>query len=174
MHIDSQHVTDGLIIPASNVGSVESTAMLGHLGIPSRLSSRELDPNIATVPFKERIHSGMVVSWIQPTNSESALNVLDHSRIGVILCPFDAVQGTNNYFRKSVRNPVDGDYTNKKESCSNSGAAYLCAMVTPGLMAKSYELNLWQQIVINVGMMEQEIFLEYDPGSRYYYISVER
>lgn len=55
---------------------------------------------------------------------------------------------------------------------SKGTSQYLCASVVPGQIAEAYELDLWRQLAINVDWMDKEIILEYDAGTRYYYISV--
>jgi len=173
MHIDSQLVSDPLNPAASNTSeSTESDTMLGRLGLTSRLSSRDLDPSATTVPFKERIRPGMIVSWNQPPDRDLALSMPDSLKLASILCPVEAVQGTVKDVLGNVVNPTESELTDTKDNGTESGARYLCALVIPGPMAEAYELNLWRQIVIDVGMMDKEVFLEYDAGTRYYYISV--
>jgi kinesin family member 2/24 len=173
IHIDSQRVGDTLNTPAPNPSeSTEPDAILSRLGLASRLSSRDMDPTATAVPFKERIRPGMVVSWNQPPACCVALNVPNDLKLAVVLCPIEAVQGTVKDVLGNVVNPTESEHTDTKEIGTDSGARYLCALVTPGLMAEAYELNLWRQIVIDIGMIDKEIFLEYDTGTRYYYISV--
>ncbi|KXG53368.1 uncharacterized protein PGRI_004180 [Penicillium griseofulvum] len=47
---------------------------------------------------------------------------------------------------------------------------YLCAMILSGGLADSYEVSIWRQIVVDLGSMEAEVSLEYDPATRYYHI----
>jgi kinesin family member 2/24 len=131
-----------------------------------------LDPSATTAPFKERIRPGMIVSWNQPPGRDLALNMPDDLKLGVVLCPVEAIQGTVKDVLGNVVNTTESEHTDTKENVIDSGARYLCALVMPALMAEAYELNLWRQIVIDVGMMDKEVFLEYDVGTRYYYISV--
>lgn len=146
--------------------------MLGRLGLTSRLSSRDLDPTATAVPFKERIRPGMVVSWDQSPGRDHALSMPGDLKLAVVLCPVEAVQGTVKGVLGNVVNPTESEHTDTKVNGTDRGARYLCGLVTLGQMAEAYELNLWQQIVIDVGMMESEVILEYDAGTRYYYISV--
>jgi kinesin family protein 2/24 len=146
--------------------------MLGRLGLTSRLSSRDLDPTATAVTFKERIRPGMVVSWNKPPGLDLALSMPDDLKLAVVLCRVEAVQGTVKDVLGNVVNPTEGGHTDTKVNGTDSGARYLCGLVTPGLMAEAYELNLWRQIVIDVGTMEKEVILDYDAGTRYYYISV--
>ncbi|RYP73691.1 hypothetical protein DL769_004162 [Monosporascus sp. CRB-8-3] len=173
MHIDSQRAGTTLNITETNPSeSTEPDTMLGRLGPTSRLSSRDLEPTATAVPFKKRIRPGMVVSWNQPPGHNLAFGILDDLKLAVVLCSTEAVQGIVKDVFGNVVNPTEGKHTDTNINGPDSGTRYLCALVTPGLMAESYELNLWRQIVIDIGMMEKEIILEYDAGTRYYYISV--
>lgn len=49
---------------------------------------------------------------------------------------------------------------------------YLCAIVMPGLLSETYEINVWRHIVVSVEAMEKEVILEYDAATRYYYIAI--
>jgi kinesin family protein 2/24 len=159
--------------PASNLSdSTEPDSMLGRLELANRSSSRDLDPATTTVPFKERIRPGMVISWNQHPGRGLALSMPDGLKLAVVLCPVEAVQGTFKDVFGNVINPTESAHTDAKDSGTDSGARYLCAPVTPAIMAEAYELNLWQQVVIDVGLMDKEMFLEYDSGTRYYYVSV--
>jgi kinesin family protein 2/24 len=106
----------------------------------------------------------MAVSWSPTPGVCSALALLkDDVQLAVVLCPADAVPATMEDALGSVVNPEDAS--------DATSSRYLCALMTPGLRVKAYELNLWRQIVIPVGSMEKEVILEYDAGTRYYYIS---
>jgi kinesin family protein 2/24 len=156
--------------PTPTVG-LEPDAMPGHLGLAGRLSSRDLDPTATAVPFKERVRPGMIVSWNQSPDRCLALNVLDDLKLAVVLCPVEAVRVAVKDVLGEVVNPTENDRANTKEHNTHRNERYLCALVTPGVMAETYELNLWRQIVLDVGMMDKEVFLEYDAETRYYYIS---
>jgi kinesin family protein 2/24 len=123
------------------------------------------------IPFKERIRPGMVVSWNESPNHLS-LSTVDNIKLAVILCPVDAAKGTTKGTLENVANERSIGHADTAGSRTNHDAQYLCALVTPGLMAEAYELNLWRQIVVNVDSMDKEVILEYDAGTRYYYIAV--
>jgi kinesin family member 2/24 len=172
MHIDSQRVGDTLNTHASKpIESMAPDGVLGPLELTSRFSSRDLDPTATAVPFKERIRPGMVISWNQPPGRGSDLGVPDDLKLAAVLCPVEAVQVTVKDILGNVVNPTASEHTATKDNGIDSSARYLCALVTPALMAEAYELNMWRQTVINVSMMEKEVFLEYDAGTRYYFIS---
>lgn len=172
MHIDSQ--CDGDRSNTSTpkpIESMEPQSVLSSLKVTSRSSSRDLEPTDTAVPFKERIRPGMVISWNQPTGRDLALSVPDDLKLAVILCPAEAVQMTAKDILKNTMNPTASGRTATNDNDTDSGPRYLCALMTPALMAETYELNLWRQIIINTSMMDKEVFLEYDAETRYYFIS---
>ncbi|KUJ07748.1 P-loop containing nucleoside triphosphate hydrolase protein [Mollisia scopiformis] len=165
LHIDGQRIAN---TPVSN--TEESAEPSTLLRVENRSSSRDLDPTASEVPFKQRIRPGMAVSWHQPPESgDSALGMPDSLQLAVILCPAQAGQACIKDVLGSVVNSSSSEDTQNDKECD---PRYLCALVTPGSTAEAYEVNLWRQIVIDVEMMEKEVFLEYDAGTRYYYISV--
>ena len=183
---------------AESTTEPNTTTMPGRLALTSRLtSSRDLlDPTAMAVPFKERIRPGMVVSWKpQPPppppppppgrclTRRRSMPPDDDLKLAVVLCPAIEVvqQGTaipgilgNNVMSSTEESD---EHTSTREDNGTGGGGggaqrFLCALVTPAPAPEAYELNLWQQIVIDVGRMDKEVFLEYDAGTRYYYISV--
>ncbi|RYP70885.1 hypothetical protein DL771_005135 [Monosporascus sp. 5C6A] len=163
MHIDSHRVGNTLNTPTSNPS--ESSEPGTTLGLTSRLSSRDLDPATMAIPFKERIRPGMVVSWNEPPD-HLGLSTADDLKLAVILCPLEAVQGIVKDTLENVVNHKENGHADARGNGTDRGARYLCALVTPGLMAEAYELNLWRQIVLDVDSMDKEVFLEYDAGTR--------
>jgi kinesin family protein 2/24 len=170
-----------VLLPTTNklepslVNPIETTELdsnLGSLTLTNRLSSRDLDPTATAVPFVKRIRPGMVVSWNQLPGSDLTLKMPDKIKLAVILCPVEAVQQTVKDILGNMVNPSASEHAITAEKGIDSHTRYLCALLAPALMVEAYELNLWRQIVIDVGMMDKEIFLEYDAGTRYYYISV--
>lgn len=106
-------------------------------------SSRDPRPEMAGVPFKERIRTGMVVSWDPPMSAPGYVEIAGRS-VCVVL----------------AREDQDGE------------AAYRCALVSPGLMPGAFEVNMWRQWVVTVRQMKNEVLLDYDAATRYYYESV--
>ena len=49
---------------------------------------------------------------------------------------------------------------------------YLCAEVNKGLIPDSYVLSVDRQYIYSVDEMSQEILLEYDVASRYYFVNL--
>ncbi|KAK8050986.1 hypothetical protein PG993_002371 [Apiospora rasikravindrae] len=47
---------------------------------------------------------------------------------------------------------------------------YVCASLAPVPGQACYEMNLWEQFVVDSGRMDREVILEYNPETRYYYV----
>lgn len=163
LHVDSQRASKQSDGPSA-AESDEPDTILGHLTMAERSSSRELDPKLATLPFKERIRPGMVVSWIPPP--DFPLGLPGGMNLVMVLCPADAAgSAAKNVFGSQVDSADDDqDEANAK--------GYLCALIMPGFMSETYEINLWRQVVVGLEEMNAEVFLEYDPATRYYYMAV--
>jgi kinesin family protein 2/24 len=135
------------------------------------MSSRAPNHDNTTVPFKDRIRPGMVVSWNQPPDNSLALGLPGGVRLAVVLCPIEAGLGSHQDVPGDVVDLTGSDEAGTRDD-NSCGPRYLCALVTGGMMSEAYELNMWRQIVVSVSMMEKEVVLEYDVATRYYYISV--
>ncbi|OIW26752.1 P-loop containing nucleoside triphosphate hydrolase protein [Coniochaeta ligniaria NRRL 30616] len=156
----------------ANAPATDSKAMQGQLGLATRACSRNLSPNDAELPFKKRIRPGMVVSWFPAPEVCSVLGLLEEDvKLAVVLCPAGAVSKPVKDALGNLVNPEDDRHADSEDDSADGHARYLCALIVPGLMARAYELNLWRQTVIPLGMMEKEVILQYDSGTRYYYIS---
>jgi len=129
MHIDSQR-----------------TGMSGKKAVESNpgVSSREMDPIHSSLPFKDRLRSGMVVRYTMPLELEGDSGLLEDQKLAVLLSPTGV----------------------------SDEEQFLCAVFIPGQKRDGYELRLWKQVVISVGSMTAEVHMEYDTASRLYYISV--
>ncbi|KAF7560208.1 hypothetical protein G7046_g3924 [Stylonectria norvegica] len=150
MHVDSQR-------PRTTVGTTGAEPV-DEL---DRSSSRDPNPKAFSIPFEERIRPGMTVSWTPPRGHPMALPGLN---LVTILCPAAAVgEDVCDAFGKKVKTSGAGD---------EKDGRYLCAVVTPALMAEAYDVQLWRQIVLGVEVMEGEVILEYDVATRYYYIAI--
>ncbi|KAK1986333.1 P-loop containing nucleoside triphosphate hydrolase protein, partial [Colletotrichum cereale] len=161
LHVDSHKPSTKL----PEVETKDDTLLEGNGGKTAMnqemlYSSADPDPQAARIPFKERIRPGMVVRWTPPPTFSPGL---DGINIVVVLSPRSVV-GSN------LRD-VSGELINDA-SKSGEDEKYLCAMVLPGLMADSYELSMWRQVVVDVDQMEAEVLLEYDAATRYYYMTV--
>ena len=118
--------------------------------------SRVVQPQKPTVPFKERIRPGMVVEY--KPNWDSPLK----QNLAIVLCPEWAVDSKSPEAAETII----------KGGSDAEGPKYLCALVTPGIMAGAYTLSMWSQVIIAASEMEEEITLEYDAATRFYYITV--
>lgn len=169
LHIDSQRAPQRDEDPPA-AESAEPDTILGHLTMAERSSSRELDPKLSSLPFKERIRPVMVVSWTPPPNFP--LGLPSGLNLAMVLCPAHAA----GHAAKSVfGSQVDLAGVDQSETMSSDGEGkthYLCALITPGLMSETYEINLWRQVVVDTRAMNAEVCLEYDSATRYYYIAV--
>jgi len=178
LHIDSQRPPARTSAGAAGESTEEDT-VLGHLNA-MRASSRELNPAIASLPFKERLRPGMVVSfrgpkfmWPVPPGD---------FKMAVILCPADVLHpGVQDARGRMVnadaatreaeeKDPRTGkDYTTTD---NDTGKRWLCALVFPGIIPEAYSVSLWRQMVLDEAWMDAEVFLEYDDATRYYFITL--
>jgi kinesin family protein 2/24 len=82
--------------------------------------------------------------------------------MALILCPDWAVEthvvDIRNQEVKGIRN--------------EGPKRYLCATISPAMMAGAYQLNVWRQVVVDVGDMEKELLMEYDAATRFYHLTV--
>lgn len=168
LHIDSQRASQQDDDPPATE-SAEPDTILGHLAMAERSSSRELDPELAILPFKKRIRPGMVVSWTPPSNFPlglpSGLNLV------MVLCPAHAA---GHAAKNILGSRVDSAGVDQGETRSTDRESkhYLCALIMPGLMSETYDVNLWRQVVVDTEVMNAEVCLEYDSATRYYYMAV--
>ncbi|KAK7219976.1 hypothetical protein V2G26_007979 [Clonostachys chloroleuca] len=159
MHIDSQRnrqlpsKTKSKAVAVPNVGS-RSAATSDAL---EQRSSRDTNPGASSTHFKERIRPGMVVSWTPP--SKLAETLPDNRAFGLILCPASAAgPHARDYQGNSVQAEPDQN--------GGDSASYLCAVVMAKTGSEAYEMNLWRQVVVEVGQMTGEVILKYDTISR--------
>lgn len=163
LHVDSQRAAQQGDAPSAAESDRPDT-ILGHLTMAERSSSRELDTNMATLPFEQRVRPGMVVSWTPPP--DFPLGLPGGMNLAMVLCPANAA---GHGARNLLGDLIDSSSVGQDET---KAKAYLCALIMPGIMSETYEVNLWRQVDIEVGSMNAEVCLEYDPATRYYYIAV--
>lgn len=159
------HVSSRRGLPPSDASDTPKASHTGSIAIDARSSSREPDHKKSLRPFKERIRPGMVVSWTPPPGFP--LSVAGGTNKALVLCPTETVEST-------VKD-VFGDEVNLKSSDGDEpGEAkrYLCSMIVPGQMSGTFVLKLWQQVVVDAEMMTDEVCMEYDAATRYYYMVV--
>ncbi|KAI0172233.1 P-loop containing nucleoside triphosphate hydrolase protein [Hypoxylon sp. FL1284] len=152
-------------VPAASVvgtggGNIESSSTA-----TARPSSRDPDPAATSVTFQDRLRPGMVISYTTSPNARNprSAGAADRPQLAVIISPTNAIS------RKSTTQDND-QYVSSPQGDDDGVVRYLCARVTPGEADKAYEVNLWQQIVVDVSNMEREVIMEYDTRTRYYYM----
>jgi kinesin family protein 2/24 len=126
-------------------------------------SSADPEPDAASIPFKERIRPGMVVSWRPP--SEYPSFAVGGKAYAMVMCPVQAVGERVKDARGVQVNPPRG-------TTDGNGEGYLCALVAPALLPGSFGVSLWRQVVVKVEQMEAEVLLEWDEATRYHYMTV--
>lgn len=137
-----------------------------------RASSRDLVLAGSEVPFKKRLCPGMAVRLFPAPDLYLELGLgHDDLKLAVVLCPIEALQDIDKNSLGNRLHQAEGKRSGTVDGSPGGAARYLCAVVTPSPVAEAYQLNLWRQIVVDVVAMEQEVFLEYDAETRYYYIS---
>ncbi|KAK7958567.1 P-loop containing nucleoside triphosphate hydrolase protein [Apiospora saccharicola] len=63
-----------------------------------------------------------------------------------------------------------GDVGSPDKARRNRTMRYVCASLVPVAGKAYYEMNLWDQCVVESSMMDREVILEYNPETRYYYV----
>lgn len=148
LHVDSQKAKAAPLPPAG-VDLDEANY--------DRTCSKDPDPRSIAIPFKERIRPGMVVSWTPPAGFPFTMPGMN---VVMVLSAAEAVgEDVRDVFGKTV----GGEGRKGK---------FLCAMVGPAVMPEAYDVHLWQQVVVDVAMMDAEVILEYDMATRYYYLTI--
>ncbi|KAL2129338.1 hypothetical protein VTI74DRAFT_7930 [Chaetomium olivicolor] len=153
LHIDSQRA------PASKPASRTDTPEPAISRLSLLDSSVDPEPDASSIPFKQRIRPGMVVSWNPP--AEYASFAVDSKAYAMVMCPVGAVA-------ERVRDARGVQVNDGKEG----GEAYLCSFVAPALLPGSYSISLWRQMVVKVEEMEAEVLMEWDEATRYFYMTV--
>jgi kinesin family protein 2/24 len=101
----------------------------------------------------------MVVRWTPSAESAS----VSKQNLAVVLCPHTEEGHVEEGFL---------GFAGNKAQASQGLQRYVCATVSSGTLADTYEINLWRQMVIDVKEMEAEVLLEYDAATRYYHTTV--
>lgn len=157
MHVDSQRDTSG-----DSKNSAAAEQLLGRFGSFGLGSSRDPTANSASVPFTDRMRAGMVINWDAPARLQ--YGPAGSMNLAVILCPATA-------FGSSPAHTISGTDSTEEEDPLGSDA-FLCALVSPGVIPDSYTVDLWRQVVVKKSQMKAEVILEYDSATRYYHINI--
>ncbi|KAF2428681.1 diatom spindle kinesin 1 [Tothia fuscella] len=109
------------------------------------------------IPFTERLRPGM---FIRATRTHAGY---EKKILTMLLCPegsmLSSVSGA-----KVVRKVAPGKLLVWKR--------YICANVTPAALKGAFDVNVQKQIVVPVEDMDEEVKMEYDAATRYYFQSV--
>jgi kinesin family protein 2/24 len=152
----------------SGVAPVFQTVVDKATNSMARTSSRDLGQHDIDVPFRKRIRPGMIIRWNPTLGSRSSVGLAEDAvKLAAVLSPANT---TSVIMGISPGNRLCGS-EHVGATSGDCQAAYLCALLTPSQVENAYELNLWRQTVVGVNEMEQEVILEYDTRTRYYYIS---
>jgi kinesin family protein 2/24 len=116
--------------------------------VSSAMASEDEAPQKRTVPFQDRIQTGMIVRIKRRWKADS----LSHA---MILCPEGAFEKD-----PEKRDEVMG---NKR---------YVCAQIFPSVMADAYNLGMEARKVIAVEEMEAEVSMEWDAPTRYWFMTI--
>lgn len=160
LHVDSQRAPQQRV-PAE---SEDLGKALGRLDIAEKPSSRETDPELSGLPFKERIRPGMVVSWTPMP--DLALELPGGRNLAMVLCPAEAAGHKAKGILRGKMHSKNVDQGEGKEK------GYLCAWVFPSMAGEGYEINPWEQVVVDTGAMNAEVCLQYEPATRCCYLVV--
>lgn len=136
----------------------------------ARTSSRDPDPKAENVPFKDRIRPGMVVQCTSTKWLTGAIKT-DTSCLVIVLSLASAVNSNVQDFEGKLIKIQDLS-ADGYVMVNRHQPQYLCAILTPGMLGETYEINMWKQIVVGVEAMEKEVILEYDTATRYYYTAI--
>ncbi|KLU85660.1 hypothetical protein MAPG_04682 [Magnaporthiopsis poae ATCC 64411] len=169
LHVDSWRA------PASQQQSQPSTSAETEVtsGDTSGYSSRAIRlPGSLALPFQERIRPGMVVRWGPDEYSRlcSQHYIPRQQNLAMVLCPqFELVPGVQDASGNEVLPAAGG--AGAAGASGGKSRDYLCALVLPGMMSGAFEVRIWQQVVVPVEWMEEEVILEYGHATRYFYMS---
>ncbi|KAK8091228.1 kinesin motor domain-containing protein [Apiospora phragmitis] len=160
------------VAPASNTAasgvSTSSAKAVPNKSSPrvsAKPNSRDPDPDAASVPFRHRLRPGMVIR-LKPSSSAlldgdddvdtgSGSGSSGAPQLAVLLCP-------------EMTSDVDSP---DKARRARKAMQYVCASLVPAAgEACCYEMNLWEQFVVDSGMIDREVILEYNPETWYYYV----
>lgn len=126
--------------------------------ISEKPNSRDPDPDAASVPFRHRLRPGMVIRLKPPapdSDDDDEEEDEDAPQLAVLLCP-----------------EMASDVDSPEAARTKRTMRYVCASLdpAPGKKEECYEMNIWEQFVVESGQMDREVVMEYDPGTRYYYV----
>jgi hypothetical protein len=83
------------------------------------------------------------------------------SRIVMLMCPEGSLLSVAKGAHK---------YPSRRDGNWGEGR-YICATICAASVKGAFELDVQRQIVVTVADMEEELALEYDAATRYYYVA---
>jgi kinesin family protein 2/24 len=117
-------------------------------GVSSAIASEDDESVNSTVPFQERLQPGMIVRVKLHLRTE-------FSQFAMVLSPEGAFE----------KDPV------KREEMMGK-KRFVCAQIVGAVMADAYDLAMEVKKVIAVADMEAEVFMEWDPPTRYWFMTI--
>lgn len=104
----------------------------------------------AKIPFKERIRQGMFVKTGLKGDGEAVV---------LVLAPEFAFGGTQE--------------GGKEVEVDEGGfRRFVCARTKVGAIQGAYEVDVGSQVLVGLREMEEEVLLEYDGATRFYFLTV--
>ncbi|KAK3987339.1 kinesin-like protein Klp59C [Cladorrhinum sp. PSN332] len=158
LHVDSTKAPSGSKAAVTSDAPVEKVTK-GMSRMELLDSSADPEPDTDTIPFKQRIRPGMVISWT-PTGEYAKFSSGAGKSLAIVLSPARAV---GERVKDLFGSPIKAEPGEEK---------YLCAILTPAILPGAYDLSLWRHVVVGVEEMESEVLLEWDSATRYYYMTV--
>lgn len=156
LHVDSQK---GLATRTKTTGT-KPTGANPEIARMAKLSA-SADPDRPEVPFKERIRPGMVVRF-EPKREYHANSGEAKSYAMVMSDLVGLGAGVRDMKGREVV-AAEGE---------DKGKRFLCAVVGKAPPPGAYNVHLWMQAEVAVEEMMEEVLLEYDEATRYYYMVV--
>ena len=86
--------------------------------------------------------------------------------LAVVLRPAEAARHAAQDVPGSLADLAGGPPDESGTKC------YLCALILPSTTGESYVASIWHQVVIEVGAMNAEVWLEFNPATRLYYTAI--
>lgn len=156
LHVDSQK---GLATRTKATGAKPSGAK-PEIARMAKMSA-SADPDRPEVPFEERIRPGMVVR-IEPKEGHRGGGGEAKSYAMVMSDVVGLGDGVRDMKGREVV-AAEGE---------EKGKRFLCAVVGKAPPPGAYNVHLWMQAAVSVEEMMEEVLLEYDEATRYYYMVV--
>jgi kinesin family protein 2/24 len=111
-----------------------------------------------TIPFQDRLRIGMFVR----ASKSQLQGAKEASRIVMLMCPEGALLSTAKGAHK---------YPSRRNGNWGEGR-YICATVKAAATVEgAFEVDIQMQIVVTIADMEEELRIDYDSATRYFYLA---